>query len=92
MEFFDAPSPYIALSHFFQTPSVLCDSLKSDKPWLETNFFVYMAAMGCYYIQGGRKCLKLYLEPMCALTCTHSNKCINELCWQNSGITILYKL
>lgn len=38
MEFFDTPSPNITLCHFFQTPSVLCDSLKSDKPWLKTEF------------------------------------------------------
>ena len=39
MESFDGSSPYITLCHFFQITSVLCDSLKSDKPRLETDFF-----------------------------------------------------
>lgn len=92
MEFFDTPSPNITLCHFFQTPSVLCDSLKVINLGLKQNFCLYGCYRICYYIQGGRKCLKFYLEPMCTLTCAHSNKCINELCWQNSGITILYRL
>ena len=48
MAFFDTPPPL--MSHFvifFPNPLSLCDSLKSDKSWLEKDgFFVNMAAKG----------------------------------------------